>query len=121
MNQNQGLQIPRYFTKENISPFSMFEYDFRTSLIKNPDGTVVFKMDKVEVPKFWTQVATDILAQKYFRKAGIPLRDEKGELIVDDKGQIKNGSENSIKQVAHRIAGCWRYWGEKYGYFAVGS
>ena len=96
----------------------MFEYDFRTSLIKNPDGTVVFKMDKVEVPKFWTQVATDILAQKYFRKAGIPLRDEKGELIVDDKGQIKNGSENSIKQVAHRIAGCWRYWGEKYGYFA---
>ena len=96
----------------------MFEYDFRTSLIKNPDGTVVFKMDKVEVPKFWTQVATDILAQKYFRKAGVPLRNEKGELIIDENGKVKNGSENSIKQVAHRIAGCWRYWGEKYGYFA---
>src|SRR6185437_4918173 len=60
----------------------------------------------VEVPAAWSQVATDILAQKYFRKAGVPLADG------------STGSEKSIKQVAHRMANCWKDWGMRYGYFA---
>jgi ribonucleoside-diphosphate reductase alpha chain len=64
-------------------------------------------MDNVEVPKDWSQVATDILAQKYFRKAGVPL------------GDGTTGSETSVKQVAHRLADCWKTWGERYGYFAT--
>lgn len=63
-------------------------------------------MHNVEVPKEWSQVATDILAQKYFRKAGVPLAD----------GTM--GSETSIKQVAHRLADCWKQWGEKHNYFS---
>jgi ribonucleoside-diphosphate reductase alpha chain len=101
----KGLEIKRHFTKDGVSPYDMFEYDYRTSVIKNPNGTVVFEMKNVEVPKFWSQVATDVLAQKYFRKAGVPQPD--GTL----------GRENSIKQVAHRMAHCWRKWGEEYGYF----
>ena len=105
--QNQkGLQFNRRFTKEGVSAFDLFEYDYRTSIIRNPSGEVVFEMNNVEVPKQWSQIATDILAQKYFRKAGIPQPD--GSL----------GRETSIKQVAHRMANCWRVWGERYGYFA---
>ena len=117
--QRQGLAIPRYFTKEGISPFEMFIYEKRSSIIKNPDGSTVFHMENVEVPIFWTQVATDILAQKYFRKAGVPLKDSVGEPLRDENGNIITGSETSIKQVAHRIAGCWRHWGEQCGYFAT--
>jgi ribonucleoside-diphosphate reductase alpha chain len=84
----------------------MFEYDYRDSVIKNPNGEKVFEMNNVEVPKQWSQIATDILAQKYFRKAGVPQAD--GSL----------GRETSVKQVAHRMANCWRVWGERYGYFA---
>jgi len=115
----RGLTIKRYFSKEGVSPFEMFTYDKRNSIIKNPDGSTVFEMHDVEVPLFWTQVATDILAQKYFRKAGVPLRNEDGELLKDESGKVITGSETSIKQVAHRIAGCWRHWGESYGYFAT--
>ncbi len=120
----KGMRVPRAFTKEGLSPFDQFTYEKRTSTIKNPDGSIVFHMDEVEVPSSWTQVATDILAQKYFRKAGVPLREvrnvrnEPGELLRDENGRIITGSETSIKQVAHRIAGCWRSWGEQYGYFA---
>ena len=116
--QQGGLRIPRYFTQEGISPFAMFRYEKRSSVIKNPDGSTVFQMNDVEVPDFWSQVATDILSQKYFRKAGVQLRNEAGELLLDESGKVITGSETSIKQVAHRIAGCWRYWGEKYGYFS---
>ncbi len=116
---SRGLTIKRYFTKEGVSPFDMFTYDKRSSVIKNPDGSTVFEMQDVEVPIFWTQVATDILAQKYFRKAGVPLRNEDGELLKDESAKTLTGSETSIKQVAHRIAGCWRHWGESYGYFAT--
>ena len=103
--EQKGLRIDRLFTKEGISPYDMFEYDYRTSVIKNTNGTKVFEMTNVEVPKQWSQVATDVLAQKYFRKAGVPLAD----------GSV--GSETSIKQVAHRMADCWMQWGEKYNYF----
>lgn len=116
--QKQGLKIPRNYTKEGVNPGNMFTYEKRTSEIKNPDGSMVFQMEDVEVPNFWSQVATDILAQKYFRKAGVPLRNDKGDLLLDENGKVITGSETSIKQVAHRLAGCWRNWGEKYGYFA---
>ena len=62
-----GLQFPRRFTREDVSVFDLFEYDYRTSVIRNPSGEVVFEMTNVEVPKQWSQIATDILAQKYFR------------------------------------------------------
>ena len=103
----KALQFSRRFTKEGVSPYGMFEYDYRTSVIKNPTGEVIFQMDNVEVPKQWSQIATDILAQKYFRKAGVPQAD----------GSM--GRETTAKQVAHRMAHCWRVWGERYGYFAT--
>ena len=102
----KGLSFSRHYTKDGQSPFEMFEYDYRTSVIRNPNGEKVFEMTNVEVPNHWSQIATDILAQKYFRKAGVPQPD--GSL----------GRETSVKQVAHRLADCWRQWGEKYGYFA---
>ena len=101
----KGIHFSRQFTKDGISPFDMFEYDYRTSVIKNTTGEIVFQMNNVEVPKHWSQIATDILAQKYFRKAGVPQAD------------CTTGSESSIKQVAHRMAHCWRVWGERNNYF----
>ena len=100
-----GLRFKRHFTKEGVSPFDQFTYESRSSVIKNPSGDKVFEMNNVEVPEGWSQVATDILAQKYFRKAGVPQED--GSL----------GSETSVKQTVHRLANCWREWGEKYNYF----
>ena len=101
-----ALKFKRFNTKDGVAPTDLYEYEYRTSVIKNPAGDEVFKMENVEVPKDWSQVATDILAQKYFRKAGVPQPD----------GSF--GSETSVKQVAHRLADCWKTWGEKYGYFA---
>ncbi|MEJ7914506.1 MAG: vitamin B12-dependent ribonucleotide reductase, partial [Chitinophagaceae bacterium] len=102
----KGLSFPRKYTKDDVAVFDQFEYDYRTSVIRNPSGEVVFEMNNVEVPRQWSQIATDILAQKYFRKAGVPQAD--GTL----------GRETSVKQVAHRMANCWKVWGERYGYFA---
>ncbi|HMP91558.1 MAG TPA: vitamin B12-dependent ribonucleotide reductase, partial [Phnomibacter sp.] len=101
----KGLSFSRYYTKEGVSPYNMFEYDYRTSMIKDPSGKVIFQMDNVEVPKHWSQIATDIIAQKYFRKAGVPQPDG------------TTGRETSSKQVAHRMADCWRKWGVQYGHF----
>ena len=103
----KGLQFSRQFTRDDVSPFDMFEYDYRTSVIKNPTGEIVFQMDNVEVPRQWSQIATDILAQKYFRKAGVPQADG------------TTGRETTVKQVAHRMAHCWRVWGERNNYFAT--
>ena len=102
----KGLKFQRKYTKDDVNVFDQFEYDYRTSVIRNPSGEVVFEMNNVEVPKQWSQIATDILAQKYFRKAGVPQPD----------GSM--GRETSVKQVAHRMANCWKVWGERYGYFA---
>ncbi|WP_126972616.1 vitamin B12-dependent ribonucleotide reductase [Gynurincola endophyticus] len=104
--KKQGLQFQRKFTRENTSVFDQFEYDYRSSVIRNPNGEIVFEMNNVEVPQQWSQIATDILAQKYFRKAGVPQPDG------------TTGRETSVKQVAHRMANCWRVWGERYNYFA---
>ncbi|UKJ07456.1 vitamin B12-dependent ribonucleotide reductase [Solitalea lacus] len=101
-----GMKVERHFTREDVNPFDMFKYEKRASVIRNPSGDAVFEMNNVEVPENWSQVATDILAQKYFRRAGVPQPD--GTL----------GSENSIKQVAHRMANCWMDWGKRYNYFA---
>lgn len=102
----KGLKVDRYFTKEGTKVFDLFKYEMRSSVIRNPSGDAVFEMNDVEVPNTWSQVATDILAQKYFRKAGVPQPDG------------STGSEKSIKQVAHRMANCWKDWGMRYGYFA---
>lgn len=103
----KGLTFKRKYTREDVNVFDQFEYDYRTSVIRNPSGEIVFEMNNVEVPKQWSQIATDILAQKYFRKAGVPQPDG------------SPGRETSVKQVAHRMANCWRVWGERYGYFAT--
>src|SRR4249919_2553299 len=106
VNTPTGLQFRRQFTKDDVDVFDMFEYDYRTSVIRNPSGEIVFEMNNVEVPRQWSQIATDIIAQKYFRKASVPQLD--GSL----------GRETSAKQVAHRMANCWKVWGERYQYFA---
>ncbi len=103
----KGLKVPRYFTRKGENPFESVEYDLRSSVIRDASGKEIFRMDNVEVPKFWSQTATDILAQKYFRKAGVPQED--GSL----------GHETSIKQIVHRLAYTWRRWGEEYNYFAT--
>jgi len=102
-----GLHFSRRYTRDDIPVFDQFEYDYRSSVIRNPSGEIVFEMTNCEVPRGWSQIATDILAQKYFRKAGVPLADN------------TLGRETSVKQVAHRMANCWKVWGVKYGYFAT--
>ncbi|HPD66150.1 MAG TPA: vitamin B12-dependent ribonucleotide reductase [Bacteroidia bacterium] len=104
-SKKEGLEIKRFYTKKGISPYDQFTYELRHSLIKNSEGETVFEMKNVEVPAGWSQVATDILAQKYFRKAGVPRPDG------------TTGRETSIKEVVHRMANDWKCWGEEYGYF----
>ncbi|MCC7196595.1 vitamin B12-dependent ribonucleotide reductase [Candidatus Peregrinibacteria bacterium] len=111
------MKIQRFYTEAGKDPFSYFEYDFRTSRITNPDGSVVFEMKDVEVPKFWSQVATDILAQKYCRKKGVPQVDKNGKPKLDKEGNQVFGSETSVKMVATRLASTWRHWGETHNYF----
>ncbi len=97
------MKIERYFTSAQGGAYDGIEFVPRTSEIRNPDGSRVFHMEGVMVPSSWSQVATDIIAQKYFRKAGVP--------------QSEGGGETDSRQVFHRLAGCWRHWGEKHGYF----
>ncbi len=111
------MQITRRFTQPGQSPADLFSYTKRASVLRNPDGKPIFEMQDIEVPKHWSQVATDILAQKYFRRAGVPQVDTFGVPLRDKVGKIITGPEHSIKQVAHRLAGCWRAWGEEHGYF----
>src|SRR5690606_37085028 len=101
------MKIERRFTKPNQDPFATVEYELRTSRISNPDGTVVFEMTDAEIPKNWSQLATDIMVSKYFRKAGVPQRDADGNLLRDADGNVIYGPERSAKQVIHRLAGCW--------------
>ncbi len=115
--KKKGLKIPRVFTQKGADPFAGVKYDLRSSVIKNPDGSTVFEMHDVEVPAQWTQIATDILAQKYFRKAGVPQFDKSGSPVLDKDGKQALGPERSSRQVVSRLAETWRWWGEKYGYF----
>ncbi|MHC4390296.1 MAG: vitamin B12-dependent ribonucleotide reductase, partial [Planctomycetota bacterium] len=111
------MKITRRFTKKGKSPYEGLTFVKRSSVVKNPDGSVVFENSDVRVPKGWSQVATDILAQKYFRKAGVPLTDEEGKARLDKDGKPVLGGESDARQLFHRLAGCWRHWGETHDYF----
>lgn len=115
---SNGLRINRRFTEAGKDPYDQFEWSRRDSRIANPDGSVVFEMTDAEIPAQWSQVASDIMVSKYFRKAGVPQFDSDGNTIVDDNGEVVTGAESSAKQVFNRLAGTWRHWGEKEGYFA---
>jgi ribonucleoside-diphosphate reductase alpha chain len=114
-----GMKFKRVFSTEDTSPFESVEYEHRQSIIREPDGTVVFEMNDIEIPTDWSQVATDIIAQKYFRKTGVPQYTKDGTPQLNADGSPVLGPETSVKQTMHRLAGTWRYWGEKYGYFAT--
>ena len=126
------MRIERRYTVDGSkSPYDLIEWRTATSEIKNPDGSIVFRMENIEVPASWSQVAVDVLSQKYFRKAGVPKLLER---VPEDGvppwlqrcvgtpypfGEADNylTSETSAKQVFDRLAGCWTYWGWKEGYF----
>ncbi|NNC39710.1 MAG: vitamin B12-dependent ribonucleotide reductase [Acidimicrobiia bacterium] len=114
----QGLRISRRFTEAGSDPYENIEWEYRDSRISNPDGSVVFEMTDAELPASWSQVATDIMVSKYFRKAGVPLYDADGNEILDESGNVLTGPERSAKQVFNRLAETWRHWGETKGYFA---
>ena len=95
----KGVTFGRFFTKPDAHPLDEIKYAKRSSVITNPDGSVVFKMENVEVPESWSQLATDIIVSKYFRKAGVP----------------GTGTEVSARQVVSRIAHAIRTSGEKLG------
>src|SRR5436305_5392897 len=106
------MKITRRFTKSGQDPFDSVQYETRTSRISNPDGSVVFEMTDAEIPAQWSQLATDIMVSKYFRKAGVPQVDSDGNPLRDDRGNVVTGPEKSVRQVVGRLAGCWRDWGE---------
>ncbi len=116
--KGKGLRVQRHFTQQGQDPFDTIAWASRTSRITNPDGSVVFEMKDAEIPASWSQVATDIMVSKYFRKAGVPQYDEAGEPLLDESGKPVLGAERSAKQVINRLAGTWRFWGEQNGYFA---
>ena len=116
--QENGLHIERKFTKIGESAYATANWIRKSSVIKNPDGSIIFSMDDIEVPDFWSQTAVDVLSQKYLRKTGVPQVDGSGNTIMDEYGKPVLGSEKGIKQIAHRLAGCWKHWGEKHDYFA---
>ncbi|WP_027569810.1 vitamin B12-dependent ribonucleotide reductase [Bradyrhizobium sp. URHA0013] len=128
------MRIERRHTTSGQSPYAGIDFRLTTSEIRNPDGSVVFKLENVEVPTAWSQVASDVLAQKYFRKAGVAARLKKVEeesvpsflwrsvpdtealALLPEKERYV--SELSAKQVFDRLAGCWTYWGWKGNYFS---
>ncbi|HJQ77116.1 MAG TPA: adenosylcobalamin-dependent ribonucleoside-diphosphate reductase [Acidimicrobiia bacterium] len=115
---SRGLRITRRFTEAGTDPYDKIEWSRRDSRIANPDGSVVFEMADAEMPARWSQVASDIMVSKYFRKAGVPQLDDDGNPILDKEANPVTGPETSAKQVFDRLAGTWRHWGERDGYFA---
>ncbi len=122
------MHITRRYTAEGKDPFASVNFVPRTSRIVNPDGSVVFEMKDLLAPEPWSQVAVDILAQKYFRKAGVPSRTERVpeeglpvwlRRSVPAAGESRGGQEIDARQVFLRLAGCWTYWGWKGGYFST--
>jgi ribonucleoside-diphosphate reductase alpha chain len=116
--KNSGLKVTRKYTSKG-DPYKGIVWEKRSSKIANPDGSVVFEMDDVEIPSTWSQVATDIMVSKYFRKAGVPKVDAEGNVLKDENGEVVLGSETSSRQVFDRLAETWRHWGETTGYFAT--
>jgi len=127
------MKIERRFTTSGQSPYASIEFRTTKSEIRNPDGSVVFSLDNIEVPASWSQVAADVLAQKYFRKAGVPARLKRveenavpsflwrsvadAEALADLPKDQRATSETKAQQVFDRLAGAWTYWGWKGGYF----
>ncbi|MBO6640482.1 MAG: vitamin B12-dependent ribonucleotide reductase, partial [Roseitalea sp.] len=127
------MHIERHYTKDGQSPYAEIAFRKATSEIRNPDGSVVFRLDNIDVPDQFSQVAADILAQKYFRKAGVPARLKKVEensvpsflwrsvadeaALADLPEDERHGPETDARQVFTRLAGTWTYWGWKGGYF----
>ena len=111
------MKIQRRFTKAGASPYEGIRFTTRSSEIRDPDGSIVFRMDQVGAPEDWSQLAVDILAQKYFRKAGVPQRRANGETRKAPDGTPVLDGENDARQVFHRLAGCWTQWGKTGGYF----
>ncbi len=102
----KGVAFARRFTEAGETGFERVTWELRKSVITNPDGSVVFKMEGAEIPEAWSQLATDIVVSKYFRKAGLNGEKEQGE--------------TSVRQVVHRIAHTIRRGGEEFGgYFAT--
>ncbi|GJD65522.1 vitamin B12-dependent ribonucleotide reductase [Methylobacterium frigidaeris] len=128
------MRFERRITTAGQSPYASIPFRKAVSEIRNPDGSVVFRLDGIDVPEAWSQVACDVLAQKYFRKAGVPAALKKVEengvpsflwRSVPDEAALaalpegeRTGSETSATQVFDRLAGCWTYWGWKGGYFS---
>jgi len=127
------MRIQRHFTTQGQSPYANIEFRSTTSEIRNPDGSVVFHLESMEAPAAWSQVACDVIAQKYFRKAGVPAaltpvaekdvpeflwRSEPNKAALKKlDADARESSETSAKQVFDRLAGTWAYWGWKGGYF----
>ncbi|MBP7064573.1 vitamin B12-dependent ribonucleotide reductase [Ferrovibrio sp.] len=127
------MRIQRHFTNQGASAYDGIEFRLTTSEIRNPDGSVVFRLDKLEVPAGWSQVAADVLAQKYFRRAGVPAalkpvqepdvpawlwRQQPDDAALAKLPEAERfGEETSARQVFDRLAGTWTYWGWKGGYF----
>ena len=131
------MRIERRFTKTGQSPYAEIPFRPAKSEIRNPDGSIVFSLENIEVPSAWSQVAADVLAQKYFRKAGVPARlkrmpeDGVPEFLwrsTADEGALASlpkpsryTGETSAAQVFDRLAGAWTYWGWKGKYFDAES
>src|SRR3546814_128910 len=127
------MRIQRHFTVAGDDAYSGLEWKITTSEIRNPDGSTVFKLDQLEVPASWSQVAADVLAQKYFRRAGVPValravpeedvpeflwrREADVEALEALPEKDRTTQEMSGREVFDRLAGTWAYWGWKGGYF----
>ena len=130
----EGMHITRRFTTAGQNPYTTVPFRTATSEIRNPDGSVVFQAEGIEVPAEWSQVASDILAQKYFRKAGVPAClvpiEEDGvppwlwrrhtadsAALARLPAATRYGGETDARQIFNRMAGTWTYWGWKGDYF----
>jgi ribonucleoside-diphosphate reductase alpha chain len=130
-----SMRISRHFARNEADPYDGIAFRTVSSEIRNPDGSTVFRLEALEVPASWSQVASDILAQKYLRKRGVPAllkRVEENDVpswlwrsVPNEEGLAelsqdrRFGGETSAKQVFHRLAGTWTYWGWKGGYFSA--
>ncbi|MBX3455333.1 vitamin B12-dependent ribonucleotide reductase [Ferrovibrio sp.] len=127
------MRIERHYTEDGKSAYAGLEFRTTSSEIRNPDGSVVFRAEALEVPAHWSQVAADVLAQKYFRRAGLPARLKPVEesdvpawawrqqadeaALAELPPEQRLTGETSARQVFDRLAGTWTYWGWKGGYF----
>ena len=128
------MKIEHRFTDPTKDAYSEMDFSRTSSEIRNPDGTIVFSQHDIEIPGGWSQVAADVIAQKYFRKAGVPAKlrkvKEKGvpkflwrseadlEKLESLPEEERYGGETTAKQVFDRLAGAWAYWGWKGKYFS---